>query len=201
MHETMARITMLPAEQIDPQLAGRDVNDGTPGWVRPTSRILAHTPDIAAGLKTFMLALKANRTLPERLIELVRLRVAFHNQCRSCMAVRYEDALADGVTEELVCSLERPMEADDLDERERLAIRYGELLATNHLAIDDEFYDRMRELFTEPEIVELGLNVALFVGIGRLAATWDLVDGLPDRYRAEGKVTPWGARDDVMIVN
>ena len=80
---------------------------------------------MAKGLGGFTSSLKANRTLPERLIELVRLRIAFHNQCRSCMAIRYPEALSDGVTEDLVCSLERPMEAEDLDDRERLAIRYG----------------------------------------------------------------------------
>src|SRR5205085_8942641 len=88
-------------------------------------------------LLQFSAALKAHRTLPARLVELVRLRIAFHNQCSSCMAIRYPDAIEDGLTEDLVCSLETPMEADDLNDAERLAIRYGELFATNHLAIDD----------------------------------------------------------------
>ena len=195
----MARITMLRNDQLDPELRRRTrADEHTPLEVGLT-RIFGHCPEMAAGLNAFAASLKVNRTLPERMIELVRLRVAFHNQCRSCMAIRYPDAVADGLTEELVCSLERPMEADDLDERERLAIRYGELMATNHLAIDDAFHDRLRELFTEPEIVELGLNVALFVGVGRLSATWDMVDELPDRFRAEGTVVPWG--DDAIVVN
>ena len=62
-------------------------------------------------------ALREHRLLPDRLVELVRLRVAFWNQCRSCMAVRYEEGVDDGLTEELVCSLERPYEAPDLSER------------------------------------------------------------------------------------
>jgi len=195
----MARITMLSNDQLDPELRRRTrADEHTPLEVGLT-RIFGHCPEMAAGLNAFAASLKVNRTLPERMIELVRLRVAFHNQCRSCMAIRYPDAVADGLTEELVCSLERPMEADDLDERERLAIRYGELMATNHLAIDDAFHDRLRELFSEPEIVELGLNVALFVGVGRLSATWDMVDELPDRFRADGTVVPWG--DDAIVVN
>ena len=128
------------------------------------------------------------------MIELVRLRVAFHNQCRSCMAIRYPDALADGLTEDLVCSLEKPMEADDLTDAEKLAIRYGELFATNHLAIGDDFYDQLREHFTEAQIVELGLNVALFVGVGRLSATWDMIEELPDRFQDDGTVVPVGRR-------
>jgi alkylhydroperoxidase family enzyme len=154
---------------------------------------------MAKGLMAFAGSLKANRTLPARMIELVRLRIAFHNQCRSCMAIRYPDALADGLTEDLVCSLEKPMEADDLTPAEQIAIRYGELFATNHLAIDDDFYDQLREHFTEPEIVELGLNVALCVGVGRLSATWDMIEELPDRFQEPGEVTPWGADDAVVV--
>jgi AhpD family alkylhydroperoxidase len=194
----MARITMPTPDQLDPDLRRRTPADERTPLEFGLTRIFGHQPAMGQGLDAFAASLKVNRTLPDRLIELVRLRVAFHNQCRSCMAVRYADAIADGLTEDLVCSLERPMEADDLDERERLAIRYGELFATNHLAIDDAFHDRLRELFTEPEIVELGLNVALFVGVGRLSATWDMVDELPDRFRADGEVTPWGG--DVVVV-
>ena len=46
-------------------------------------------------------ALKLGRLLPDRLVEIVRLRVAFHNQCRSCMAIRYTDAMNAGVDEDL----------------------------------------------------------------------------------------------------
>ena len=195
----MVRISMLQPDELHPELRRRSRADERTPLELGLTRIFGHQPAMAEGLGAFGASLKANRTLPERLIELVRLRVAFHNQCRSCMAIRYPDAVADGLTEDLVCSLERPMEAEDLDDRERLAIRYGELFATNHLAIDDEFYDRMRELFTEPEIVELGLNVALFVGVGRLSATWDMVEELPDRFRAEGEVAPWGGQDAIVV--
>jgi AhpD family alkylhydroperoxidase len=195
----MARISMLTPDQLDPELRRRSRADERTPLELGLTRIFGHQPEMAKGLGSFAAALKLNRTLPERLIELVRLRIAFHNQCRSCMAIRYPDALADGVTEDLVCSLERPMDAANLDARERLAIRYGELFATDHLAIDDAFYDRLRELFTEAEIVELGLNVAMFVGVGRLSATMDMVDELPERYRAEGEITPWGADDAIVV--
>ena len=67
----------------------------------------------------FGAALKMNRQLSPRLVELVRLRIAFFNQCRSCMAIRYADARAAGVDEDLVCSLERPAQADNLTPAER----------------------------------------------------------------------------------
>ena len=114
------------------------------------------------------------------------------------MAIRYPDALADGLTEDLVCSLERPAEAEGLTDAERAAIRYGELFATNHLAIDDAVYDDLRRYFDEAQIVELGMHVAFFVGFGRLAATWAMLEELPERFQGDGVRTPWGGDMVVM---
>jgi AhpD family alkylhydroperoxidase len=186
----MARLHPAPFEQYAP-LFGEDAP--------LRQQIYAQRPELAEQYVAFGAVLRKERLLPDRLIELVRLRIAFWNQCRSCMALRYEDAIADGVTEELVCSLERPQEADDLTEAERAAIAYGDLMATNHLAVDDETFAGLREHFTEPEIVELCLNVAWFVGFGRMAATLHFVDDLPERFRREGeRITPWGDGDVVV---
>jgi AhpD family alkylhydroperoxidase len=161
--------------------------------------IMAHRPEIAQGLGAFTEAINHSGTLSRRLIELIRLRIAFHNQCRSCMAIRYADAVRDGVSEDLVCSLEQPEEAEDLTPAERAALRYADLFATNHLAIDDAVYDDLRQYFTEGELVEIGLNCALDVGVGRLAATWSVVDNLPARFRDDTAViTPWGGESVVV---
>jgi hypothetical protein len=59
-------------------------------------------------------------------------------------------------------------------------------------------YADLREHFDEGSIVELGLQCANFVGVGRLAATWAVTDALPERFRAAGEVTPWGT--DAVVV-
>ncbi|WP_448586809.1 carboxymuconolactone decarboxylase family protein [Thermaurantiacus sp.] len=156
-------------------------------------RVFSHAPELALGLLAFSGALRRERTLPARLVELVRLRIAFFNQCRSCMAIRYADAVADGVTDALVCSLERPAEAADLTPAEKAAIRFGELMATDHLAIDERIYDELAKHFSTAEIVELGMTCAFFVGFGRLAATLQMTEELPPAFRAEGPVAPWSA--------
>jgi len=161
--------------------------------------ITAHRPEIAAGIGMAMAAITTSGTLSPRLIELIRLRIAFHNQCRSCMAIRYANAVEDGVDEDLVCSLEKPQESDDLSPAERAALGFADLFATDHLAIDDNVYDHLRQYFTEGELVEIGLNCALDVGMGRLAATWRVTDDLPERFRdTDGQVTPWGG-DGVVV--
>lgn len=188
----MSRIAKLPPEQWDARLVAAVQPDNLTDLEQGLTRYFAHCPEQALGLMGFGGALKRNRTLPERLVELVRLRVAFFNQCRSCMAIRYSDAVADGVTEGLVCSLERPQEAENLSAGEKAAIRYGELMATDHLAIDDAIYDELRRHFSEAQIVELGMTVAFFVGFGRLAATYHMVEELPEAFKTAEAIAPWG---------
>ncbi|HJU46831.1 MAG TPA: carboxymuconolactone decarboxylase family protein [Gaiellaceae bacterium] len=172
---------------------------GTIGWERRIAGIRAHRPAAAQAVRDLAMALNDESTLPPRLVELVRIRIAFHNQCRSCMATRYTDGIDAGVTEELVCSLERPLEADDLSDAEKAALRYADLYATNHLAIDDAVYASLREHFDEGELVELAMRCAHMVGFGRMVATLAVTDDLPERFleHREGPYTPWGG--DVVV--
>ena len=185
----MARINDAPVEQYT-ALYGDDADE--------FQRVMAHRAPLADALSAFQVALRSNRLLSDRLHELVRLRIAFWNQCRGCMAGRYQEALDDGLTEELVCSLERPQEADDLTPAERAAIAYGDLMATNHLAIDDGTFDGLREHFTEPEIVELAINLAYLVGVGRFTASLSMLEGLPERFQDGERATPWGGEVVVL---
>lgn len=189
----MAQISKLPPEQWDPRITAAVKPGEATDLEQGLTRYFAHCPEQALGLMGFGGALKMNRSLPDRLVELVRLRIAFFNQCRSCMAIRYKDALADGLDEQLVCSLEKPAEADNLSDAEKSAIHYGELFATDHLAIDEAVHDDLRRHFSEAQIVELGMTVAFFVGFGRLAATWKMVEELPAAFQdMEKTLSPWG---------
>ena len=196
----MARIKKLKLDEWDKDLREMTAADSGTALEQGIMRMWAHTPEISKGIVALGGALKTHRSLPDRLVELVRLRVAFHNQCRSCMAIRYQDGVEAGIDEDLVCSLDKPQEAEDLSDAEKAAIEYGELFATNHLAIDDSIYENLREHFSEAEIVELSITVAWFVGFGRLAATYHMVEELPEAFQNENseKLTPWN--EDSIIV-
>lgn len=198
----MARITKLEPDEWDPRLRAAIRPDNLTDLEQGLTRYFAHCPEQALGLMAFGGALKMNRQLPERLVELVRLRIAFFNQCRSCMAIRYQDAVDAGVTEDLVCSLERPYEAPDLTPAERAAVRFGDLFASNHLAIDDALFDELHEHFDDGEIMELALFSALCVGVGRLGAVLHMVEELPGAFQdapiAPAAITPWG-NDSIVV--
>jgi len=157
--------------------------------------IMSRLPDVAAAVGGLTNAVRESGALSPRLMELVRLRIAFHNQCRSCMSIRYQSAIDDGLGEDAVCSLERPAEAPDLTDAERAALRFADLFANNHLAIDDAVYDDLRNHFSEDQLVALGMHCALCIGLGRLAATWHVVEDLPDVFRGQSDtpLAPWSA--------
>ena len=188
----MSRLSKIPVEQWDPELVAMTQGDTATVIEQGITRMLAHTPEMAKGAIGFGASIAMNRTLPERLVELVRLRVAFHNQCRSCMAIRYSGASED-VDEGLVCSLEEPRDAPDLSDAERAAIEFADLFATDHLAITDQRFATLREHFSEAQTMELLLHLALYVGMGRLAATLDMTEELPEAFQAPfgEQVTPW----------
>ncbi|MFS0736758.1 carboxymuconolactone decarboxylase family protein [Sphingomonas sp. 1P06PA] len=189
----MTRISKLPVDQWDPDLRAQFAADEATALEQGAMRIYAHRPAIAKGLIALGGGIKRGGTLPPRLIELVRLRVAFHNQCRSCLAIRYRDAVEDGVDENLVCSLEKPSEAPDLTEAERAALAYADRFATDHLSIDDAMIDRLRGHFDEGEIVELASWIAFCVGFGRLGAVLHMVEEIPEEFASDsaGPITPW----------
>ena len=196
----MTRLAKVAAEDWAPVLRALIEPDRMTPLEQGPMRVHAHSPAIAAAMARFFAAIHTESELSERLMELVRLRIAFHNQCRSCMAIRYARAAEDGVDEAAVCSLERPMEADNLSEAEKAAIRYGELLASDHLSIGDETYAALKAHFSDRQIVELGQWSAFCVGFGRLAASWNMIEELPAAFQANGgtPVAPW--REESVLI-
>lgn len=199
----MTRIASLPVAQWDPELRTMAQADALPPIQQTMLGVYANAPVLAKAFMEFTAKMSAGFTLRRRLLELVRLRIAFHNQCRSCMAVRYESALEDGLTEGLVCSLEKPMEAPDLTDAEKAAIQYADLAASNHLAITDATFAELRKHYSEQEITELCMYVAYCVGYGRMAAAYRIFEELPESFQeTEGKLTPWGAEHaDRMVIH
>ena len=177
--------------RVVPVLAPGTDLDALPVGERLLARmrgIFGHRPRLAPAFTAFSGALHREAELPARLRELVRLHIAFRNQCRTCMTIRYQSA---GVTAELVCQLQSPAGSPDLTDAERAALHFADLFATDHLAIDDAVFADLRRHFDDGEIVELAMVCAHYVGSGRLMAVMRVTDDLPADARIDGRVAPW----------
>lgn len=152
-------------------------------------------------IQDFSHALRQQVTLRPRLIELMRLRIAFHNQCRYCLSMRMGNALDDGLTELLLCSLERPADDPDLSPDEKAALAFADRFATDHLSIDAAMLAQLRERFGEDGLMDLCALAACFTGFGRMGAVLDGGEALPvgPRPTDGSRLTPWQVHNPVVV--
>jgi AhpD family alkylhydroperoxidase len=125
-------------------------------------QIWAHRPGVAIAWLSALEEMHLRSCLPERLRELVRLRIASITTCEVCMLARKSDAVTE---EDLAC-----LSADDprFTAAERAALRYAELFAGDYFAIDEALFAALAEHFTTEQIVELNLYCALMLAGGRM---------------------------------
>lgn len=150
-------------------MARIDIPDG-PGLER--IRLLMMQPDIAIGMGAYSSAVYEKTSLPPRVREVARLRIAAANGCPVCLNSRSANAAADGFDEDLVdavitCSTGGVHGLGDLDTRERLAGEFADRFAADHHRIDDDFMRELRTHFSDVEVIELAAVCAMTIGNGR----------------------------------
>ncbi|MCX2972559.1 carboxymuconolactone decarboxylase family protein [Halieaceae bacterium IMCC8485] len=110
-------------------------------------------------------------------IELARLRNANHVGCVMCQAVRYDIAVADGLTEDLVDQVSNQGIQAGLPERQELIVRFVDWYVLSPSAHDADLKRCLDEQFSEAEQVHLALLMAYFNGFSRCAVS---LGGMPD---------------------
>jgi alkylhydroperoxidase family enzyme len=83
--------------------------------------------------------------------------------------------MEQGLSEEKIARLAAYRDEASFTVRERLALQYAELMALDHTAIGDDFFRRVREEFTDAEIVELTMAIGQYIGFGRLLHVLEVV--------------------------
>lgn len=141
-----------------------------------------HVPDGPGGEAAMIWTLRPQLgTMVERMIrgayqqsivpaaerELARMRIAQINDCIACSGFRAQSVLDEGIPAELYENVAAYASYPGYTPRQRMVIEFAERFATDHASIDDAFFDRMRALFSDAEILDLTLCVAVFLGLGR----------------------------------
>jgi len=76
--------------------------------------------------------------------------------------------MQQGLTEDFYAHVADYHSDERYSVQERLAIEYAERFLLDHTHIDDAFFARLRAAFTDPEILDLTICIATFLGLGRL---------------------------------
>ncbi|HXQ59979.1 MAG TPA: carboxymuconolactone decarboxylase family protein [Acidimicrobiales bacterium] len=128
-------------------------------------------PEMGSAINRLVDAAYNKSILPVRVREAARMRIAQLNECPVCLTFRAVSVQEQGVQEDFYAHVADHATSSEYSERERLAIAYAERFAGDHLAIDDAFFVELRRAFTDPEILDLTICLAAFLGLGRLLRT------------------------------
>lgn len=104
-------------------------------------------------------------SLGERFVELINLRISQINGCGFCVDMHWRDLIRQDMDPRHLNAVAVWREAPFFSERERAALRWVEIVnGQPHSDASDEEFARVREHFSETEVVELGYAVAAIKG-------------------------------------
>lgn len=116
--------------------------------------------------------------LEPALLELVKMRASQINGCAFCLDMHSKDARAAGETEQRLYALNAWRETPFFSERERAALAWTEAVTrVSETHVPDETYEKVRQHFTEKELVDLTLAIIAINGWNRLAISFRTVPG------------------------
>jgi alkylhydroperoxidase family enzyme len=127
-------------------------------------------PKMAIAMGKLAEAVYGTSTLTKREREAARYTIALINDCAVCRTTRAKDAGDAGIDEGFYAEVPAWRTSDALSVRERLAAEFAQRFATDHLAMDDEFWDRLRHAYSDEEVADLTMCCGAFLGMGRALA-------------------------------
>lgn len=137
------------------------------GHADPEVRVWALRPEMGIAAGAMSHAIYEQSILPVRERELARMRIALINDCAICQQWRSTPGTEGALTEADYAHVDEYLAHDGYTDRERLAIEYAERFAVDHHSLDDAFYARMREHFTDPEVLDLTVCIGGWLALGR----------------------------------
>jgi AhpD family alkylhydroperoxidase len=130
---------------------------------------LMHT---APGVIQAMLGLErqvGESGLDHKLLDLVRMRASQINGCSYCLDMHSKDARLNGETEQRLYGLNAWRETPYYSARECAALEWTEALTlVSESHVPDDVYERVREQFSQDELVHLSLAIVAINGWNRL---------------------------------
>jgi AhpD family alkylhydroperoxidase len=145
-------------------MARIDVPDGPGG---EPAMIWTLRPELGGMVERMIRGAYQESIIPAEERELARMRIAQINDCVACSDFRAPSVLEAGITPELYENVAAYATYPGYTPRQRIAIEFAERFATDHASLDGPFFGRLRGLFTDDEILDLTLCVAVFLGLGR----------------------------------
>jgi AhpD family alkylhydroperoxidase len=179
------RIPLLERDQVSPEIANvYDALLQQRGVVPNMFKTLAHTPALALGIAGFLKSLLSDGALPGWYKELIATRLSALHNSQYAISAHALSAKQKGATDEQITSAKGDFERGPFTDAEKLGFVCAERLHHSGRDLDDELFARLKDVFTDAQILELVATAAAFELFPRL------VDGLRLPITLPPKSTP-----------
>jgi uncharacterized peroxidase-related enzyme len=131
------------------------------GPFRNQAAVLAHSPPAVTHLMGLLLDMRKSATIKRRHLELAIVVVSKLNECHYCVAHHKPMLMVEGLTSAGADTVLEYQDHQELDEVDRLVVEYTIAVTNNPQRIRDALFDRLRRHFSEAQIVELTMRIAL----------------------------------------
>ncbi|MFZ0975030.1 MAG: carboxymuconolactone decarboxylase family protein [Solirubrobacteraceae bacterium] len=162
----MARIQGVPQDQASPmvklvywfmrrglkKLAGREPAHGS--GIEPVE-VWAYQPKMLSGMGKFQGAVRKAHGVDERIKNLVELKGAQMIGCEFCVDLGSQICRNSGFSDDELLALPRYRTSDLFTQREKTALDYAVGVMRTPVDVSDELFARMKEHFSDEQMVEL----------------------------------------------
>jgi len=155
----MARVSHVGREKIGSELRTL-FDEFSAARFGNQAAVLAHSAPVLRHLYGMVRDLREEGELSLRLVEIAVVATSETNRCKYCVAHHAPVLKGLGLAAETVARILEP-DVPGLDERERLVRDYAVLVTERPWGIRDNVFERLRQHFSERQIVELTARIAL----------------------------------------
>jgi uncharacterized peroxidase-related enzyme len=160
--KTMARVRDIASRELPPDLARiYEEFAGAYGPFRNQVAVFAHVPAALRHLMPLLMELREAMTLPKRYLELAIVAVSKLNECEYCVAHHTPFLAVEGVSPAGARRVLDYRDHPELDETDRLVVEYAIAVTERPSRLPDAIFERLRQHFSEAQIVELTLRITL----------------------------------------
>ena len=157
----MARVRSIPSTELPPDLAGIYERFASYGPFANQVAVFAHVPAALRHLMAMLMELREAKTLPKRYLELAIVTVSKLNECHYCVAHHTPFLVPEGISPGGVDRVLDYADHPEFDAVDRLVVEYAIAAWTHPNQLRDALFTRLREHFSEAQIVELTLRITL----------------------------------------
>jgi uncharacterized peroxidase-related enzyme len=183
----MSRISIKTREDLPLDLRPLWDKMTTYGAFENQAGVMAHRPPIFKHISSLLVDLADESVLPKRYLELALVTVSLLNKCTYCVSHHAPKLAVQGISEEGAERLLDYQEHPELGELDKLVVEYAIAVTNNWNRTRDEIFTRLRDHFSEAQIVELTWRTALCGAFNRFndILQFDIEQGVVVRQAAE----------------